>query len=247
MQKKHVSLVMEMKEHRLKKYSVSFSLHGNAWPASPAHTRSESASFLRKKKRIFWSNRRLCSSLFHPSKPHGFAFKLCASSSLAALCHTSVLISPGPGGCGLGADCKPQRGPLRDLARALASWLQSRHRQRRTVRCGGQQTGPKAACQLCQDDRQAVGCRLNREGEHCVLYLFILSAGGGPDPPWPAARAVGRDGGRAAGERRAGKISGSVRGSASGYILITSKKRNTKQEGKKKKVNAFVSRFPLNC
>lgn len=79
-----------------------------------------------------------------------------------------------------------------------------------------------------------MGCRLNREGEHCVLYLFILSAGGGPDPPWPAARAVGRDGGRAAGERRAGKISGSVRGSASGYILITSKKRSTKQEGKKK-------------
>lgn len=45
---------------------------------------------------------------------------------------------------------------------------------------------PKAGCQLCQDDRQAVGCRLNR-GEHCVLYLFILSAGGGPDPPWPAS------------------------------------------------------------
>lgn len=38
-----------------------------------------------------------------------------------------------------------------------------------------------------------MGCGLNRK-VHCVLYLFILSAGGRPDPPWPTVRAVGRDG-----------------------------------------------------
>lgn len=43
------------------------------------------------------------------------------------------------------------------------------------------------ACQLCQDDREA-GCGLQAEprGTLCSFYLFILSAGGIPGPPYTA-------------------------------------------------------------
>lgn len=68
-----------MKELHLKKYRVSFSVHGNVRVLPPRR--------------------------FEPVP-----------------CHTSVLISPGPGGYSPGADCKPQRASVRDLARTLASW-----------------------------------------------------------------------------------------------------------------------------
>ena len=108
----------------------------------------------------------------------------------SSLCVTPLVrISPGPGGDSLGAGCDPPPPPLLPLAGwlQLAGWW--RRRQRRT--------GP-----ACQDARQAVGCRLD-PGGRCVLYLFILSAGREPDPPRPAAGAVGRDGGRTLGGGKA--------------------------------------------
>lgn len=126
----------------------------------------------------------------HPNLAGGFlVVRLLPGHFEPALRHASVLISPEPGAASV--LLVNRSGPLRDLARTRAGWYRPQAAEDGSLQRPADR--PKAGCQLCQDDRQAVGCRLNR-GEHCVLYLFILSAGGGPDPPWPAARAGGRDG-----------------------------------------------------
>lgn len=61
----------------------------------------------------------------------------------------------------------------------------------------------KASCQLCQDDRQAVGCRQN-PGVHCVLFTyssFLLEAD--QVHLGPKCELVGRDGG--SGRRKEGR------------------------------------------
>lgn len=167
-----------MKEHHLGKAPFEFQgIWKRVKPLSLAHTCRAFVSMLQKEEHFFWSNQRLCSSLFRPSKPSG--------SLSSSMCFTPSSLQAGPASY---VRC--------DFTRTW--WLQPRCRSGPrnlarivTVQAAEDSLLPwpadraKAGRNLCQDDRQAVGSGLNR-GVHCVLYLFILSAGGRPDPPWPA-------------------------------------------------------------
>lgn len=198
-QKKHASLVMEMKEHHLEKYPVSFTCM-EMWSLRLQPTCAVSrCHYCGERETHLFSLLPSLNATFPSFKTPRAAFKLCVYVSVVTLCHTSVLISPG-----LGADWEPQRAPVGPGSLVLVQAAEDASLQWPADR-------PKAGCQLCQDDRQPVGSRLNR-GEHCVLHLFILSAGGRPDPPWPAAQAVGRDG-ESSRRKACREISARVRGS----------------------------------
>lgn len=134
-----------MKEHHLRKVPFGF---GGTWkrvnPLSLAPTCTEFVPLLQKEEHFL-------------SFPRLGTFRLAVTSHLLLplrsrplLRHTSVLISPGPGGYSLGAAW------ARAIWPALSSPLVT---ERAGGRAGGRgpadraKTGPKR----CQDDRQAVG------------------------------------------------------------------------------------------